>query len=90
MEDGRQVIDFSSDRRIIVTKSDGSSLYITRDIAAGLSRIRQFKSEKIFYVVEHGQSNHFVNLFDILNRLEPTSLVKLKHVMFGRIKGRVI
>ena len=59
LEDGRQVIDLDSKRRVIMTKSDGSSLYITRDISAGLDRIKSFNPDKILYVVENAQSNHF-------------------------------
>ena len=87
LEDGRQVIDFDSKRRVVVTKSDGSSLYISRDIAAALHRLDSFQPDKILYVVEHGQSNHFSNLFEIVSRLAPFSKSQFKHVMFGRIQG---
>ena len=87
LEDSRQVIDLDSKRRVVVTKSDGSSLYITRDIAAALHRLDSFQPDKILYVVEHGQSNHFSNLFEIVSRLVPLSKSQFKHVMFGRIQG---
>ncbi len=87
LEDGRQVIDLNPQRRIIVSKSDGSSLYITRDIAAALDRLKSINPDKMVYVVENGQSNHFKNLFDIIAHLEPDSNCHLQHVIFGRISG---
>ena len=84
LEDGRQVIDLPNKRRVTLTKSDGSSLYISRDIAAVLDRFQSFKPQKMIYVVEHGQSNHFLNLFEICQKLVP---VEFEHVMFGRIQG---
>ena len=59
LEDGRQVIDLDSKRRVIMTKSDGSSLYITRDISASLHRIniKSFNPHKILYVVENARSH---------------------------------
>ena len=43
----------------------------------------------MLYVVEHGQSAHFSNLFQILNTVSknPEKNCTLKHVQFGRIKG---
>lgn len=39
LDDGRRVIDLDdNNRRVAITKSDGSSLYVTRDIAAALDR----------------------------------------------------
>ena len=43
LEDGRQVVDLDSNKRVVITKSDGSSLYITRDIAAALDRFQNFR-----------------------------------------------
>jgi arginyl-tRNA synthetase len=87
LDDGRDVIDLSDTKRVIVTKSDGSSLYITRDIAAAIDRLNSLNPDKIFYVVEEGQRNHFENLFEIISRLVPTSLCKFQHVNFGRLSG---
>ena len=61
LEDGRQVIDhLDSKRRVIMTKSDGSSLYITRDISASLHRIniKSFNPHKILYVVDQRTRAH--------------------------------
>ena len=95
------MIDFSPNQRIVISKSDGSSLYITRDIAAALDRIQKFHPQQMFYVVEQGQEKHFSNLFKILSSIiekeedEKNSnsfsntqrTCEFKHIMFGRIQG---
>ena len=89
IEDGCQVIDLDGahKRRVVITKSDGSSLYITRDISAGLDRLKSFSPDKIIYVVENAQAHHFENLFEIISKLDPASSCKFQHVKFGRIQG---
>ena len=89
MEDDRQVIDLDigHKRRVVITKSDGSSLYITRDISAGLDRLKSFDPDKIIYVVENAQTHHFENLFAIISKLDPASSCEFQHVKFGRIQG---
>lgn len=42
-EDGRQVVDLDDKRRVVITKSDGSSLYMTRDLAAAVERQQEFQ-----------------------------------------------
>ena len=91
LEDGRAVVKIKntndSHKNVIIKKSDGSSLYITRDIAAAIDRKTQFDFDKMLYVVEKAQSDHFKNLFEIMNLMEQRWSQGLKHVSFGRIKG---
>ena len=94
------MIDFSPNQRIVISKSDGSSLYITRDITAALDRIQKFHPQQMFYVVEQGQEKHFSNLFKILSTIieeekdensnsfsNTQRTCEFKHIMFGRIQG---
>ncbi|CAG5134306.1 unnamed protein product [Candidula unifasciata] len=73
-----------------VVKSDGSSLYLTRDIASALDRQEKFAFDRVHYVVEQGQRSHFVKLVSILHRLgvpwanRPIDDI---HIRFGRVKG---
>ncbi|XP_013108976.2 probable arginine--tRNA ligase, mitochondrial [Stomoxys calcitrans] len=86
-KDGRKVVEVD-DRRVPIIKSDGSTLYLTRDIAALLDRWQRFQFENIFYVVENGQSDHFKACFHTTSKLEQAiTMSKLKHVKFGRIHG---
>jgi arginyl-tRNA synthetase len=50
-------------RKIVtIVKSDGTSLYVTRDIAAALDRREKFGLLKLIYVVDNAQGHHFQNL----------------------------
>lgn len=76
----------------LIQKSDGASLYLTRDIAALKYRIKEFKPEKILYVVGNEQSLHFQQLAaiaEILGSQGDMSIYRniLVHVKFGLILG---
>jgi len=70
----------------LIQKSDGASLYITRDIALLKDRLKKYKPEKILYVVANQQALHFQQLFAIAEMLGLNS-AKLEHVKFGLILG---
>ncbi|XP_017142421.1 probable arginine--tRNA ligase, mitochondrial [Drosophila miranda] len=85
--DGREIV-VVDDRRIPVIKSDGSTLYLARDIAALLERHSRLQFSRILYVVDNGQADHFNALFKTTAALDKRlSLEQLKHVKFGRIHG---
>jgi len=85
-DDGRQVVKVK-DQQVTIVKSDGTSLYITRDLAAAKDRWETFQPDKMYYVVEIGQSNHFQNLRSILDACEFDWSKNLEHIRFGRISG---
>ena len=87
LDDGRRVIDLDDKNRVTVIKSDGSSLYISRDIAAALDRKNKFDFDQMFYVVDNSQGNHFKNLFQILSKLCCDWSKNCEHVKFGKILG---
>lgn len=61
----------SEDRELIpLVKKDGSSLYLSRDIAAAIDRKTRFHFDHMLYVVETGQRIHFMNLKKILQILD--------------------
>lgn len=70
-----------------VVKSDGSTLYLTRDIAAAKYRYAQHKFDKLHYVVENSQGDHFIALKHILNGMSMSWSDRINHVKFGRIHG---
>ena len=70
----------------LVQKSDGASLYITRDIASIRHRISKYKPAKLLYVVANEQSLHFSQLFAIANLLGITD-VEMAHIKFGMVLG---
>ena len=85
-DDGRTVIPLER-TNVTVKKSDGSSLYITRDIAAAMDRKKSLNFDKMFYVVDNSQGTHFNNLFEVLRRLGCEWSGECHHVKFGKIMG---
>ena len=69
LEDGRMVMEMPNGKRVTVVKSDGSTLYVTRDCAAAMDRARRYAGvDRMLYVVESAQHEHFSNVFQILDR----------------------
>ncbi len=73
---------------LIVQKSDGGYNYATTDLAAVRYRINQDKANRLIYVTDAGQANHFAQVFQVARRAGwiPES-VKIDHVPFGLVQG---
>ncbi|EFP07440.1 CRE-RARS-2 protein [Caenorhabditis remanei] len=72
----------------ILRKSDMSSLYLTREIAAILERDATFQADRYLYVVDRAQRQHFNALKVILDKLGRADLAeKIEHVQYGRVRG---
>ncbi len=69
----------------LIQKSDGSTLYATRDIAAALYRQKEYGFKKCLYVVDNGQALHFRQVFTVLNKLELDWHEDMVHVPFGLV-----
>ncbi|KAB0796940.1 hypothetical protein PPYR_11001 [Photinus pyralis] len=76
-----------NDRNICLIKSDGSSLYLTRDLAAAIDRFSKFNFDQMYYVVENGQNDHFNSLKGLLHLMDVPWSDRIKHIKFGRIHG---
>ncbi len=84
----------------IILKRDGSSTYITRDIATAMKRMENYNFEKNIYVVATQQNLHFRQLKAVLKKMGFDWYDKIEHVAFGMVslkegtlstrKGRVI
>lgn len=70
----------------IVRKGDGAFLYATTDLATIKYRIETWKADRILYVVDKRQSEHFDQLFATAQRWGYGD-VEFKHVSFGTILG---
>ena len=73
---------------LLIRKSDGGFLYATTDLAAVRHRTTVEKADRILYVTDVGQSQHFAMVFDASRKakLLPDH-VELKHVPFGLVQG---
>ncbi|XP_012135045.2 arginyl-tRNA synthetase, mitochondrial [Megachile rotundata] len=83
----RKVISITKEKVIPILKSDGTSLYITRDIAAAIARFERNKFDNMYYVVDHSQRDHFIGLVEILNKMQLPWVNRLQHIQYGRIHG---
>lgn len=84
---GAQVVDLSKYdlNPALILKSDGASLYITRDIATALYRDRTYSPVKNLYVVGSEQTYYFKQLKAVLQEMGVKSAPNLQHVPFGLI-----
>ena len=69
----------------IIVKSDGTSIYLTRDIAAAKYREENYKPDQIIYVVATQQSLHFKQLRAVLKEMGEDFWDKINHVAFGMV-----
>lgn len=67
----------------MIRKSDGSTLYLTRDLAAALFRKRMYHHAQSLYVVGAEQSNHFAQLKAVLSEMGFTWSDQIHHIPFG-------
>jgi arginyl-tRNA synthetase len=89
MSQGAEILDMNEFGlgAAVIAKSDGSMLYLSRDIAAAIERQEKFKFDKMFYVVANQQFHHFKQLFKILELMGKHWSSKCQHIDFGMIKG---
>lgn len=86
-EEGKLVTRTEAGRCVPIVKSDGTTLYLARDVAALNDRAQRHHFHRMIYVVDHGQSDHFQALFDIGRRMQVTGIDGAQHIKFGRIQG---
>lgn len=86
--DGAMVVDLSEQNipPCIVLKSDGATIYATRDMAAALYRSREYKFHKNIYVVGTPQALHFQQIFSVLDKAGYEWAKDCIHVGFGLVK----
>ena len=69
----------------MIKKSDGATLYITRDIATAIYRARTYNFVKNIYAVGQEQSNHFRQLKAVLKKMGFDWSDDMAHVDFGLV-----
>lgn len=74
---------------LIVLKSDGTSLYATRELATVYSRIKRFDPDEIWYVVDNRQCMYFTQVFRSLYKSGIVdNKTKLEFIGFGTMNGK--
>ena len=84
---GAQIVDLEEYgmNPALITKSDGSTLYVTRDIAAAVYRKETYNFEKNIYVVASQQNLHFKQWMKVLELLGYDWVKDCVHVPFGLV-----
>jgi arginyl-tRNA synthetase len=87
-EDSSVWIDLTADGldHKLVLRSNGTSVYITQDIATANEKDRDFKLDKSIYVVGNEQDYHFKVLFLILKKLGRKYADNLYHLSYGMVE----
>ena len=63
LDDGALVSTQEKEPKILITKSDGSYLYLTTDLGTVLNRLENYEHDIVLYVVDNRQKFHFEQLF---------------------------
>ncbi len=84
---GAQVVDLEEYGMTpcMILKSDGSSLYATRDMAAATYRKKEYDFYKCLYVVAYQQNLHFKQFFKVLELMGKEWAKDLVHVAYGMV-----
>ncbi|CAI4058938.1 arginine--tRNA ligase SKDI_04G5520 [Saccharomyces kudriavzevii IFO 1802] len=73
--------------KAIVQKSDGTTLYLTRDVGAAMDRYEKYHFDKMIYVIASQQDLHAAQFFEILKQMGFEWAKNLQHVNFGMVQG---
>ncbi len=83
-EDGSVIIRIDGEETpYLIQRSDGGTLYSTRDLAAVKYRKEQYGFDLALYVVGVPQERHFKNLFQVARKMGYVNEEELVHVKFG-------
>ena len=89
--DGAQVVwlkELGIKEPCLLRKSDGTTLYHTRDLAAAFYREQQFHPNRILYVVGAEQKLHFDQLKGVLTKMKEPIAAAVEHVPFGLVLSK--
>jgi len=85
-DDGARIIRLGNDMTpALITRNDGASLYMTRDLAAIFYRKNKYKFDEILYVVGNEQTLHFKQLKKITEIMNYKWFNSIHHINFGLI-----
>lgn len=95
LDDGALVVDVKQDTDTkeippcIILKSDASALYATTDLATLVDRRKNYKPDKVLYVVDKRQELHFVQVFRVAKMADIVDQdTELEFLGFGTMNGK--
>ncbi len=93
-DDGAIVVRFADrERPLLIRKRDGGFMYSTTDLAAVKLRVQELHADRVVYVVDARQRDHFKDVFDAARLIGWETLpdgthAQLVHVGFGAVLGK--
>ena len=86
VSEGATIVDLSDYDMppCLIRRSDGASLYATRDLAAAMDRFETYKFEKSLYLTAVEQKLHFAQFFKVLELAGVEYASGLEHIAYGR------
>jgi len=88
--EGAQVVFFDEADNLpplVMRKSDGTTLYATREVTVALDRWRKWRFDRMLYVVGMPQKNHFAQVFRLFEMADLPFAGRCRHVEFGHYVG---
>ena len=87
LSDGAKVVRFEGDKMppCLLVRSDGATLYATRDLAAAVYRKKTYDFCKCLYVVAYQQNLHFQQIFEVLRLMGKPWADDMVHVAHGMV-----
>lgn len=87
VSEGALVVELEGEKTpLLLTKSDGATLYATRDIPSAEYRWNTWHFARSLYVVDRGQSLHFKQLFKTLEAMGRAWAARCEHIPFGLVQ----
>ncbi len=85
--EGAQIVDLDGYGMppCLILRSDGASLYATRDLAAAIYRKKTYDFYKCLYVVAYQQNLHFKQVFKVLELMGRDWAKDMVHVAYGMV-----
>ncbi len=84
-KDGAVYVEINNNKKYIL-RANKTASYITYDLGAAVERFKKYNFDKMIYVTDFRQSEHFKNLFEILKKFGYDFYNRLFHVGFGVVK----
>lgn len=84
--EGAKIVELENMAPALILRSDGASLYTTRDIAAAIYRADNFNFEKCIYITGSEQILHFKQWFTVVEKMNYPWASGLVHIAHGMVK----
>ncbi len=83
---GAKIVELEEMAPAIIVRSDGATLYMTRDIAAAIYRKETFDFDKCIYITGSEQKLHFAQWFKVIEKMGYSWASDLAHIAHGMVR----